>query len=381
MLRQQQTPPRTHSSSMSNKVWLFFLVFAFHNTVWGVWTGFDLVRPREGAWGSDGTTPYIKINANNNNGPNVSAFSSFGYSMAVIGDLDNNGVDDIAVGAIKEDIVSRNATGETVIPNAGGVYILFMNKNGSVLRNTHISSEIGGGPPLTDDDKFGFSIAALGDFDGDGTPDMAVGAPGVLIASVYILYLNPDGTAREYGRLRGRYIGTHSNSTTVNGTVNGPPIRYGSQFGYAIAAMGDLDGDGVTELAVSALDISGGYSTVYMLYMAANSTVKYYTQFGPNLNGGPALTRTFTGFGSALLRMPDFDGDNVSELVVGAMFLYDAGSENIRAGKAFFCFMHANGTVKSSQEIGELSLAPSDPMPSVVRLVATNCMCCYVWCW
>lgn len=352
------------------EVLLLWLCLVLQCTVWGVWTEFDLVRPRKGAWGSEGTTPYIKIDALTNNGPNVSSFSSFGYSMAVVGDLDNNGVDDIAVGAIGEDVTIHNATGDYRIVRAGGVYVLFMNSNGSVDYSTHISSQIGGGPPLSNDDKFGFSIAALGDFDGDGVPDMAVGAPGLLIASVYVLYLHPNGTVRHYGLIRGRYVsvtGEPSPNVTFNGTVNGPPIRYGSQFGYALAAMGDLDGDNVTELAVSALDISGGYSTVYFLYMMANSTVKSYAQFGPNLNGGPALTRTFTGFGSALLPMPDFDGDNVTELIVGSMFMYDAGSENVRAGKAFFCFMHANGTVKSSQEIGELSLGPARPMPSVVR--------------
>jgi hypothetical protein len=193
---------------------------------------------------------------------------------------------------------------------------------------------------------------------------------------VYVLYLNTNGSVNSFGLIRGKYVGVAPTNVTaiVNGTdyvINGPPIRYGSQFGYAIAALDDMNGDGVIELAVSALDISGGYSRVHILYMSRNSTVLSYATVGPNLNGGPELTRTFTGFGSALLGLPDFDGDNISELVVGSRFLYDAGSENVRAGKAFFCFLFANGTIKSSQPIGELSLGEAQPMPNVVSYLCS----------
>ena len=330
-----------------------------------IFTDFDLVRPWKGAWGSEGIIPYIKIDGQTSNGPNCSAAAAFGYSVAVIGDLDGNGVDDIVVGAIGEDAVED---GDVMI-GTGGIYVMFMSNNGSVLRHVHISHLENGGPRLIAADQFGYSVAALGDLDGDSIPDIAVGAPAIALSSVYVLYLKVDGTVKDYTLIRGVY-GGGSNATTDFGnftyTPNGPPISYGSRFGTAITALGDMDGDGVTELAVSSINSGGGLSKVFIIFITRNSTMKSYTEFGPGVAGGPDIPTAFTGFGGALLTMPDFDGDNISELVVGARFMDDPGSLNRRAGKSYFCFLHANGTIKRFTEHGEWSLGVNQAMPNVV---------------
>ena len=89
-----------------------------HREVDCIWTRFELVRPHP-AWGTDGTTPYIKINAVHSNGPNVTADANFGCSVAMIGDLDNNGWDDIAVGASGENWLHE----EGVYERTGSVYM------------------------------------------------------------------------------------------------------------------------------------------------------------------------------------------------------------------------------------------------------------------
>jgi hypothetical protein len=283
--------------------------------------------------------------------------------VATIGDLDNNGVDDLAVGAIGETAVILENGGTTTYVGAGALYILLLAHDGSVKSSVRIGSLVNGGPRLEENGQFGYSVAALGDMDGDGIPDVVVGAPGITLPAVYILYLNRNGTVRENMLIRG----TYGNSTLGSYLINGPPVKYGSRFGSALAAMGDMNGDGVTEIAVSSLDSSGGSSRVYIMFMASNGTVLSYSLFGPGQGGGPEINDAFSGFGSALLQMPDFNGDGVPELVVGAKYTYDAGSVNRRAGKSFFCFMNATGLVKSYVAIGELSLGPSDPMPNVVR--------------
>ena len=94
-------------------------------------------------------------------------------------------------------------------------------------------------------DAFGYATASLGDLDGDGTPDLAVGATldddgGPDRGAVWILLLHPDGTARTHQKLSG----------TAGGLIGA--FDDGDRFGASIAPLGDLDGDGVPDLAVGA---------------------------------------------------------------------------------------------------------------------------------
>ena len=93
----------------------------------------------------------------------------FGYSIANIGDLDGDGVNDLIVGADKD-----NAGGA----NRGTIHIIHMNTDGSVKSTVEINNETTNGPSMRDQDFFGFAVANIGDLDGNGINDLAVGAYG-----------------------------------------------------------------------------------------------------------------------------------------------------------------------------------------------------------
>ena len=92
----------------------------------------------------------------------------FGHGLTSIGDLDGDGVIDLAVGAWLDDQGGSNK---------GSVWVLFMNANGTVRSKTQIAENVGGfSGNLDNDDYFGIAVASVGDLNGDGNEELAVGA-------------------------------------------------------------------------------------------------------------------------------------------------------------------------------------------------------------
>ena len=177
---------------------------------------------------------------------NIKPDDFFGHDIELIGDLDGDGVTDIAVG-VPYDNDGANS--------AGAVYILFLNSDGTVKSSQKISSSEGNFQiDLGDNDKFGYSIDNIGDLNNDNIIDIAVGAPGDDDAreldsfefdeinsyrgAVYILFLNSDGTVKSSQKI-----------SSAEGNFKeklGPE----DSFGFSLSKLGDLNGDGVTDIAV-----------------------------------------------------------------------------------------------------------------------------------
>jgi uncharacterized delta-60 repeat protein len=205
---------------------------------------------------SDGSVKSsMKIGSGLNGGASLANFDAFGHSVSSLGDLDGDGVTDLAVGALLDD---------TGGPDRGAVHLLFMNSNGTVKIARKIASGVNGGPSLNNFDQFGGSLSQVGDMDGDGVTDLAVGARaddtnGLDRGSVYLLFLNRDGTVKS--------------SAKIGSELNGGPALVNSDwFGGSVSSLGDLDGDGVDELAVGAFfDDTGGpdRGAVHVLFLKA----------------------------------------------------------------------------------------------------------------
>ncbi len=263
----------------------------------------------------------------------------FGYSIAALGDLDDDTVEDIAVGQWSDD---DGGTGR------GALWILFLNTDGTVKAEQKISQTAGSfGGTLGDDDWFGSSLAAVGDLDGDGNTELAVGAPGDDgtglngRGSVWILFLDDDGTVKsevEIGDGLGGFTGSLSDH---------------DEFGRALAPLGDLDGGGIPDLAVGAYaDDDGGAErgAVYVLFLKSDGTVDSHAKISDTAGGFGGALDDDDRFGFSLASLGDLDGDSVVDLAVGQWSDDDGGAGR---GAFWVVFLDTDGTVKAEQKISQ----------------------------
>ena len=274
----------------------------------------------------------VRISEGINGGPDVDYTDYFGYSSTSIGDLNRDGIADLVVGA------PFDSTGGQ---SRGAIYVMFLNSDGSAKLTVRIASGLNGGPTLADSDYFGVTLTSLGDLDGDGVVDLAVGAAGDDTGgsgrgAVYILRLNADGTAKS--------------TTKIASSLNGGPVSgTGDAFGV-VASLGDLDGDGVTDIAVGAASADAGGTdrgVVHILRLKADGTVKNFTTIANPGNGTlPATDKD--SFGQAIATLGDLDGDGVVEIAVTAN-IHDTNGD--RPGIIHVLRLNADGTVKGKSRI------------------------------
>ena len=197
----------------------------------------------------------------------------FGTSVTGLGDLDGDGRDDLAVGAHAKD-----ANGI----DSGAVYV-FSGATGAQLFRF-----LGG----VAGDQFGYAVAAAGDVNGDGTPDLLIGSRGDDVGG------SNAGAALVLSGLNGSLI--HR--------IEGRAAH--DLFGGALCSVGDLDGDGSPEFAVGARwsDANGESAGSVEVLRGSDGTSLIQ------------LTGLAAGslFGSSLACAGDLDGDGLNELLVGS---------------------------------------------------------------
>ncbi|MCH8806516.1 MAG: FG-GAP repeat protein, partial [Planctomycetes bacterium] len=271
-------------------------------------------------------------------GGNLDPADLFGTAVASLGDVDGDGITDLAVGVFGDDDGGFNT---------GAVWILFLNTDGTVKAEQKISDTQGGfGGELSTNAIFGVSVDGIGDLDGDGVPDLAVGNfgdddGGLDRGAIWIVFLNTDGTVKTEQKIsdtQGGFNGTLSNS---------------DQFGSGVADVGDLDSDGVTDLAVGAwTDDDGGpdRGAIWILFLNTDGTVKSEQKISDTQGGFAGTLDNGDQFGRSVADIGDLDGDGVTDLAVGANGDDDGGPDR---GAVWVLFMNCDGTVKAEQKISD----------------------------
>ncbi|MFM7200962.1 MAG: MopE-related protein [Myxococcota bacterium] len=201
-----------------------------------------------------------------------------------VGDLNDDGLDDLWIGAPQ-----ANA--------GGGVGYLVPGRTtwGPLYSLAVEGRAFEGGTDAS------FGSAAAGDFNGDEVPDLLMGAPGEQtdLGAVYLLY----GASTLFAQP------DEGEPAGLEGLIHIEGIEPDGQLGFALAAGCDLQGDGRSELVLAA----PGADQVYIFFGRSSS-------WRPDLNEADITLRGEPGSltGQALSCRSDLNHDGYADLVVGA---------------------------------------------------------------
>ena len=311
---------------------------------------------------------------------------SFGSSIAWLGDLSEDGFQEVVVGAINDEPLGTGT-------NNGAIWIVSLNRDGTSRPNP---VRTGHGSPaaltIAPNESFGSAVAHIGDRNGDGITDIAVGASvykysgrggTVIPGAVYIFYLNADGTVQPNPKVLTEGQNGIPEEVIARFAFNyntGFQSPFGAAFGSAVADIGDLNGDGFSDLAVGAPESGGctlgrvtitgvrsspprehwrgSMGALFILLMKEDGEVSAVIRHGRTVDFGGFSMSTCTAsrnlptldassrFGSSVVALGDIDGDEVPDLAVSEL--------NSTNPKVHILFMEKNenaGMIKAVKTI------------------------------
>jgi hypothetical protein len=239
-----------------------------------------------------GANPAIVLESNQ-------AEAQFGTSVSTAGDVNKDGFSDIIAGAPMHDKGEVNEGAAFVFHgSAAGI-----NANNPVILESNQAEA-----------RLGRSVDGLGDVNGDGFSDVAVGAP------LYDKGQSNEGVVLVY---HGSALGIN-----VNAAVTLESNQADASFGHSVAGAGDVNGDGFSDLVTGSILFDNGQNNEGAAFVFHGSAT------GINTNAAVVLenNQASAAHGWSVAAAGDVNGDGYGDIVVGS-YTYDNGQ--INEGAAF----------------------------------------------
>jgi hypothetical protein len=230
-----------------------------------------------------------------------------------IGDLDGDGIAEIWVSTNNERPLSVQTP---------AWYILYLNASGDIRRVVrHLYNETVPPEQVMDSDFFGESCAPIGDLNGDGYVELAIGAqrdesPEFNVSStglVYIVYTGPNGTI-------------FSNLTRYMNLSQYISLTEGDSFGAVAVPTGDMNGDGIPDFFIGAGRGDANTSIPntregrgYLVYLNQDGSEKEVFPIDETtlpLNDNDLMPGEI--FTSSIVPAGDLDGNGVADFLFGS---------------------------------------------------------------
>ncbi len=290
-----------------------------------------------GSAGGLSTTPSITLQSS------TAVNALFGYSVSSAGDINNDGFDDVIVGAPGDQVtINFGFPLFNLTNNIGKVYVYYGNAvpasmPGSVLALNLTASDFTGATfAITTNPQFGFSVSGAGDVNNDGFDDVIVGSP--TYTDLGTLTLGGRATI---------YLGSAGGLQTGSPIHRNGGLLVNALFGYSVSSAGDMNNDGKDEVLIGApgaLSLLPGLTGKAYVYQGtatgiAASAVTYSSN---------ALFKTLFGF--SVSNAGDVNNDGFGDIVVGEPGTLSL-SGLITVGSARVFFGEATLSNKSSADI------------------------------
>jgi hypothetical protein len=254
---------------------------------------------------------------------------TMGLAVATVGDINEDGIDDVAVASPFYDLDPGN-----VLENTGRVYV-YSGADGTVIHT------LDGQAP---GDFFGFALAVGGDFDEDGLVDLVVGA-----------YL-ADDAALDVGRV---HVISMSDGVEIRQFSGAVESGY---FGYSVACTEDIDGDGVPDILAGApgeRSLGNETGAAYLISGADGTILQTWT----GQEGG-------SRFGVEVCFVGPINGGDVPNAAIGApRYDLEAGRVTIHSCTTGDLLLTLDGESENDrfgESIAAYGLADGDAVPDIL---------------